>query len=327
MPSVGSGSGLVAAGAIFTLPERAILSLLRTVSPRRITRILLIADRSHSERRRRQRQSFAMVTLTATAMPVAGFFFAAVSEHLVGMIGSSINPAIKDYAGWDLITSDGTTLLGADDKAGVADIMTACSAAGSGFGDIGKEAFGQCPRDGRDVHGSRDLPRTQGWPDHRGCHPHRHHGGKAIRISKGFHDRTGFPSEASPLPAWPSDVFAPSQSCQELDEGSSSRSEKNTLKIQVKRDDNQFVPSQRHRLDSRSSCVSFWGLTGTQKRGEDPDVFLQRFPKRLWLLRKWRGAPGARSEWEQRGKRRQGANESEERCSNGSSLWLRLSSS
>jgi tripeptide aminopeptidase len=35
------------------------------------------------------------------------------------------NPDLKDYLGWDLITSDGTTLLGADDKAGVAEIMTA----------------------------------------------------------------------------------------------------------------------------------------------------------------------------------------------------------
>jgi tripeptide aminopeptidase len=34
-------------------------------------------------------------------------------------------PALKDYAGQTLITSDGTTLLGADDKAGIAEIMTA----------------------------------------------------------------------------------------------------------------------------------------------------------------------------------------------------------
>ncbi|HEX3009390.1 MAG TPA: peptidase T, partial [Bacteroidales bacterium] len=34
-------------------------------------------------------------------------------------------PALKDYVGQTLITSDGTTLLGADDKAGIAEIMTA----------------------------------------------------------------------------------------------------------------------------------------------------------------------------------------------------------
>jgi tripeptide aminopeptidase len=34
------------------------------------------------------------------------------------------NPALKDHLGDDIITSDGTTLLGADDKAGVAEIMT-----------------------------------------------------------------------------------------------------------------------------------------------------------------------------------------------------------
>ena len=35
-------------------------------------------------------------------------------------------PDLKDCAGQTLITTDGTTLLGADDKAGVAEIMTAC---------------------------------------------------------------------------------------------------------------------------------------------------------------------------------------------------------
>ena len=34
------------------------------------------------------------------------------------------NPALKDHIGDDIITSDGTTLLGADDKAGIAEIMT-----------------------------------------------------------------------------------------------------------------------------------------------------------------------------------------------------------
>jgi len=34
-------------------------------------------------------------------------------------------PELKDYVNQDIITSDGTTLLGADDKAGIAEIMTA----------------------------------------------------------------------------------------------------------------------------------------------------------------------------------------------------------
>lgn len=34
------------------------------------------------------------------------------------------NPELKKYIGADIITSDGTTLLGADDKAGIAEIMT-----------------------------------------------------------------------------------------------------------------------------------------------------------------------------------------------------------
>ncbi len=37
------------------------------------------------------------------------------------------NPALADCVGHDIITSDGTTLLGADNKAGIAEIMTAIS--------------------------------------------------------------------------------------------------------------------------------------------------------------------------------------------------------
>lgn len=40
------------------------------------------------------------------------------------VIRVSDNPALKDQIGNDVITTDGTTLLGADDKAGVAEIMT-----------------------------------------------------------------------------------------------------------------------------------------------------------------------------------------------------------
>lgn len=36
----------------------------------------------------------------------------------------SVFPSLKKYAGHDLVTTDGLTLLGADDKSGVADIMT-----------------------------------------------------------------------------------------------------------------------------------------------------------------------------------------------------------
>ncbi|MGO4837070.1 tripeptide aminopeptidase PepT, partial [Rhizobiaceae sp. 2RAB30] len=35
------------------------------------------------------------------------------------------NPALRDQIGNDIVTTDGTTLLGADDKAGIAEIMTA----------------------------------------------------------------------------------------------------------------------------------------------------------------------------------------------------------
>ncbi|CAN7221707.1 peptidase T [Pararhizobium sp. LjRoot255] len=41
------------------------------------------------------------------------------------IIRVSDNPALRDQVGNDIITTDGTTLLGADDKAGLAEIMTA----------------------------------------------------------------------------------------------------------------------------------------------------------------------------------------------------------
>ena len=37
------------------------------------------------------------------------------------------NPVLKDMIGYDIITTDGTTLLGADDKAGIAEIMDAAN--------------------------------------------------------------------------------------------------------------------------------------------------------------------------------------------------------
>lgn len=45
-------------------------------------------------------------------------------EHNIVMKVSDF-PELKEYVGQDLIVTDGTTLLGADDKAGVAEIMTA----------------------------------------------------------------------------------------------------------------------------------------------------------------------------------------------------------
>jgi tripeptide aminopeptidase len=43
------------------------------------------------------------------------------------VIEEAENPELKDLVGFDIITTDGTTLLGADDKAGVAEIMDAMS--------------------------------------------------------------------------------------------------------------------------------------------------------------------------------------------------------
>ncbi|MCX6169210.1 MAG: peptidase T [Ignavibacteriales bacterium] len=41
------------------------------------------------------------------------------------IIDAAGNPELKDMIGYDIITTDGTTLLGADDKAGIAEIMDA----------------------------------------------------------------------------------------------------------------------------------------------------------------------------------------------------------
>jgi tripeptide aminopeptidase len=41
------------------------------------------------------------------------------------VLRASENPDLSDYVGMDLIVTDGTTLLGADDKAGIAEILTA----------------------------------------------------------------------------------------------------------------------------------------------------------------------------------------------------------
>jgi len=47
-----------------------------------------------------------------------------LNERLNIILSSSIYPEIKEYKGKSLIVTDGTTLLGADDKAGIAEIMT-----------------------------------------------------------------------------------------------------------------------------------------------------------------------------------------------------------
>ncbi|HDQ45789.1 MAG TPA: peptidase T [bacterium] len=41
------------------------------------------------------------------------------------VIREADNPGLRDHVGGDIVTSDGTTLLGADDKAGIAEILTA----------------------------------------------------------------------------------------------------------------------------------------------------------------------------------------------------------
>ena len=58
-------------------------------------------------------------------------------KHIVTAV--SVFPNLKTFVGQDLIVTDGTTLLGADDKAGVAEIMTALEqiiAEGTPHGDI-----------------------------------------------------------------------------------------------------------------------------------------------------------------------------------------------
>lgn len=48
-----------------------------------------------------------------------------LKEKLGVVLDVNVFPEIKKYAGQEIITTDGTTLLGADDKAGVAEIVTA----------------------------------------------------------------------------------------------------------------------------------------------------------------------------------------------------------
>lgn len=47
-----------------------------------------------------------------------------LNEELGIILSMQMFPEMKDYCGQDLVVTDGTTLLGADDKAGVAEIMT-----------------------------------------------------------------------------------------------------------------------------------------------------------------------------------------------------------
>ncbi|MCH5138776.1 tripeptide aminopeptidase PepT, partial [Clostridiaceae bacterium UIB06] len=48
-----------------------------------------------------------------------------LNEEQNVVLRASESPELKDYIGQDIITTDGTTLLGADDKAGIAEIMAA----------------------------------------------------------------------------------------------------------------------------------------------------------------------------------------------------------
>lgn len=47
-----------------------------------------------------------------------------LNEELGIVLSPENFPHMKNYKGWDLVVTDGTTLLGADDKAGLAEIMT-----------------------------------------------------------------------------------------------------------------------------------------------------------------------------------------------------------
>lgn len=47
-----------------------------------------------------------------------------LNEELGVVLSPENFPHMKNYKGWDLVVTDGTTLLGADDKAGLAEIMT-----------------------------------------------------------------------------------------------------------------------------------------------------------------------------------------------------------
>lgn len=48
-----------------------------------------------------------------------------ISDDGTKLIKEEANPVLKTMTGYDIITTDGTTLLGADDKAGIAEIMDA----------------------------------------------------------------------------------------------------------------------------------------------------------------------------------------------------------
>lgn len=50
----------------------------------------------------------------------------AIKLKKCGEISAAVYPFLQDFVGQELIVTDGTTLLGADDKAGIAEIVTAC---------------------------------------------------------------------------------------------------------------------------------------------------------------------------------------------------------
>ena len=66
---------------------------------------------------------YGKIPANCEGAPSIGF-----SAHLdtsPDLSGKDVKPRIvKNYKGWDLVVTDGTTLLGADDKAGLAEIMT-----------------------------------------------------------------------------------------------------------------------------------------------------------------------------------------------------------
>ncbi|PXV93859.1 tripeptide aminopeptidase [Lachnotalea glycerini] len=61
------------------------------------------------------------------------------------VLSVSMYPELKEYTGRNLITTDGTTILGADDKAGVAEIMTLCELLKNSDEPHGKICIGFTP--------------------------------------------------------------------------------------------------------------------------------------------------------------------------------------
>src|ERR1043166_672662 len=62
-----------------------------------------------------------------TRPPRCGRRRPAVPAHPAALLRAADDPALADHLGCDIVTASGTTLLGADDKAGVAEIVSAAA--------------------------------------------------------------------------------------------------------------------------------------------------------------------------------------------------------